>query len=587
MSTTPESEFNLENLFLPSWAAKPADARRFEHVTGEEGHRGERGDRSDRGPRRGGGGGGGGGGFGGGGGGGGRPRGGQGGGERSGSRPAGAGGRGEGRGGPGGGGGGGDRRQGEGRGRDRTEEPREPQVQLPELDVEIFPEPKGVESLVRQIKLSGRAYPMFEIAALVLQKPERYVVRFAVAKKPDGKPVQQLFVFNLDNTLWLSEADVVRYALDKHFNTFYATEKTPAEAPKGNYTFVAQCGMSGVLLGPPNFHGYQEKLRALHTERFGRMPFEAFKARVKIVRDEAVVKQWLEEQSFKLGYSCLNVPEPKKLNTRDEVEQHFRETHLPALLQPVESWEMSGAAARNILSTPLRTIARRVVEDLTRFPLKLVTFLSVQFAGAGLQFFKVNKTITHVSVARPHFLDLAATPVSDSLKSIVEYLDAHPKCTRRQLVEALAPTPAAAPATPAAAGAEGAPADAAPPAVPEPTPAQKVIIADLHWLVHQGHVIEFANGYMETAKRPLPKPTPAPRPQPQPKATPAAAATPTPAVTATVASVAAAPASTEAPAASAVVTAEVQPAAPPPTPEPAPAAAPAAPAVPETPTPTA
>ena len=585
MSTTPESEFNLENLFLPAWAAKPADARRFEHVTGEEGHRGERGDRSDRSPRRGGGGGGGGGFGGGGGGGGGRPRGGQGGGERSGPRPAGAGGRGDARGGPGGGGGG-DRRQGDARGRDRVEEPREPQVQLPELDVEIFPEPKGVESLVRQIKLSGRAYPMFEIAALVLQKPERYVVRFAVVKQPDGKPVQQLFVFNLDNTLWLSEADVVRYALDKHFNTFYATEKTAAEAPKGNYTFVAQCGMSGVLLGPPNFHGYQEQLRALHTEQFSRMPFEAFKARVKIVRDEAVVKQWIEEQSFKLGYSCLNVPEPKKLATRDEVEQHFRETHLPALLQPVESWEMNGAAARNILSTPLRTIARRVVEDLNRFPLKLVTFLSQQFAGAGLQFFKVNKTITHVSVARPHFLDLVATPVSDSLKHIVEYLDAHPKCTRRQLVEALSPTPAAPSAIPAAPGAAGAPAAADSPAAPEPTPAQKAIIADLHWLVHQGHVIEFANGYMETAKRPLVKPTPPPRPQPQPRPTPAVAAASTPVTAATVA---AAPAIAETPAASAVVTApEVQPAAPVPAPTPTPEQpAAAAPVAPETPTPAA
>ncbi len=575
MSTTPESEFNLENLFLPAWAAKPADARRFEHVTGEEGHRGERGDRSDRSPRRGGGGGGGGGFGGGGGGGGGRPRGGQGGGERSGPRPPGGGGRGDGRGGPGGGGGGG--RQGDARGRDRAEEPREPQVQLPELDVEIFPEPKGVESLVRQIKLSGRAYPMFEIAALVLQKPERYVVRFAVVKRPDGKPVQQLYVFNLDNTLWLSESDVVRYALDKHFNTFYATEKTAAEAPKGNYTFVAQCGMSGVLLGPPNFHGYQEQLRALHTERFSRMPFDAFKARVKIVRDEAVVKQWIEEQSFKLDYSCLNVPEPKKLKTRDEVEQHFRETHLPALLQPVESWEMNGAAARNILSTPLRTIARRVVEDLNRFPLKLVTFLSQQFAGAGLQFFKVNKTITHVSVARPHFLDLAATPVSDSLKSIVEYLDAHPKCTRRQLVEALAPTPAAPPATPAAAGAEGAPAAAATPAVPEPTPAQKAIIADLHWLVHQGHVIEFANGFMETAKRPLVKPTPPPRP---PKPTPAVAPASAPAAVAA-ATVAATPAIAESPAASTAVAAPEVPSSAP-TPEPP---AVVAPVVPETPTP--
>lgn len=105
-------------------------------------------------------------------------------------------------------------------------------MQLPELDVEIFPEPKGVESLVRQIKLSGRAYPMFEIAALVLQKPERYVVRFAVAKKPDGKPVQQLFVFNLDNTLWLSEADVVRYALTSISTRFTRRRRRPRKRPR-------------------------------------------------------------------------------------------------------------------------------------------------------------------------------------------------------------------------------------------------------------------------------------------------------------------------------------------------------------------
>ena len=32
------------------------------------------------------------------------------------------------------------------------------------------------------------------------------------------------------------------------------------------------------------------------------------------------------------------------------------------------------------------------------------------------------------------------------------------------------------------------------------------MIADLHWLIHQGHVIEFANGTLETAKKPAPRP---------------------------------------------------------------------------------
>jgi hypothetical protein len=33
-----------------------------------------------------------------------------------------------------------------------------------------------------------------------------------------------------------------------------------------------------------------------------------------------------------------------------------------------------------------------------------------------------------------------------------------------------------------------------------------LLIADLHWLVHQGHVLEFADGKLDTAKKPLPKP---------------------------------------------------------------------------------
>ncbi|HLZ54959.1 MAG TPA: hypothetical protein VKS19_10805, partial [Verrucomicrobiae bacterium] len=39
--------------------------------------------------------------------------------------------------------------------------------------------------------------------------------------------------------------------------------------------------------------------------------------------------------------------------------------------------------------------------------------------------------------------------------------------------------------------------------------------ADLHWLVHQGHVIEFADGRLETAKKPAPRP---PKPEKKPVA---------------------------------------------------------------------
>jgi len=129
---------------------------------------------------------------------------------------------------------------------------------------------------------------------------------------------------------------------------------------------------------------------------------------------------------------------------------------------------------------------------------------------------------------------MEATPVSDGVRHIVEYINSKPRCSRRQLIETLAPSPAPTPKpipvpTPASSSNEPAPADGAasatqasgepqrapelaPTQTHEPTTEQTAVISDLHWLVHQGHVIEFANGTLETAKKPVPKP---PRPEPK------------------------------------------------------------------------
>lgn len=465
MSTAADTDFDLELHFLPAWAKKAPDQNRYEHFAGEtrRPERDDRGPRRDRGQRRDD-----------------RSRGPR---DRSkgppsrGPRP---------------------RRDEERRGGEKARPAPPP---LPDVTVAFIPDDKGVESLARQIKMTGRAYPLFDIAQMILQKPERHNVTLTPKKGPEDKPLQPLYVCALDDTVWLSEEEAVRYVLDKHFATFYQPERTKIDGPKGTYTFVAQCGMSGVILGPPNYHDYQNQLRKLHAERFSRMPFEAFKARVKIVKDEEVVKKWLEEQSWKTEFVCLNMPEALKLGSRDEVEKHFREVHLPNIIKQVDTVKMTGTASRSLRSATLVRAVRYAWEDQKRFPLQIATVLSQQFASHGLQFFKVNKTITHVAVARPHYLDLETVPVSDGIRKIVQHINEHPRRSRRDLIEALAPGSQA--SEPPSAATE------APSAAPEVT----AIIGDLHWLVHQGHVIEFANGALETAKKPVlrpPKPALAP-----------------------------------------------------------------------------
>ena len=536
MSNVPDLDLNLDNLFQPAWAQGKTESNKFAKFTGNEGVKPERrfsdkpGER--RAPRRDGAGAGGGGGFGGGGG------------DRRGGPPRGAGG--------GGGAKFGDRKGGGfGRRDDRRDERSErpaPPAPLPEFNVAFIPEEKGVEQLSRQIKMTGRAYPLFQIALLILDKAERYSVQLTAKKKADGT-AEKLFTCALDDTPWTSEDEAVAHVLKNHFGTFYQAERTATEPPKGVYTFVAQCGMSGVILGPPNNHDYQNQLRKLHTEKFSRMPFDMFKSRVKIVKDEAVVKKWIEEQSFKTEFVCLNVPEPLKLPSMEEVEKHFRATHKDSIIKPVETLVIPGLPSRSLRSTGLQRLIRQEWEHQKHFPLPISTKLSQQFAQHGLQFFKVNKTVTHVSVARPQFLDIESNPVSDGIKRIVEFINANAKCTRKKLIEALAPTPpkptvipvvapAPEPAAPKVEGETAAAPAATPakPAAPEPTPEQTAVMVDLHWLIHQGAVLEFADGRMETAKKPAPKPVKAEKkaPEARPTAEAGAVATAEPAAEAVI-----------------------------------------------------
>ena len=240
------------------------------------------------------------------------------------------------------------------------------------------------------------------------------------------------------------------------------------------------------------------------------MPFEVYKARVKIVRDEEVVKKWVEDQSWKTEYVCLNMPEPLKLADhgggretfpRDPQGKHHqagRNAHddRHGCAHPAQPGTGAPGAHRLGRSKAFPAADRDGAQPAIR--------------GTGLQFFKVNKTITHVSVARPHYLDLEATPVSEGVKADRRF---HQRPSEMHAAAAVGCTGACAAAARLSSrsslrSAEPAPSSqtAEPVARRQPTPEQTAVIADLHWLIHQGHVIEFANGILETAKKPVPKP---------------------------------------------------------------------------------
>lgn len=440
----------------------------------------------------------------------------------------------------------------------RRDAPPEPLVPL---ELEMRPDPAGVISLARQIKLSGRSYPLLEVASLVMQKPDRYEVTFSLQRDKDGNPIQRLWVCSLDESVWLSESEASRHTLKAHFDTFYQTDRQPCDPPKGTWTLVGM--FDDILLGPPNYHGYQEKLREVHAQRAPRLPFDIFKSKVRIVKDEASVKAWLESQSSRLQYTALNVPEATTLMSMAEVEAHFMRTHAANLIKEVDHYALRRGEGAPRLPEPMQRLLRVSLERERKFPIRTMTALSGAFAQAGLQFYKRDKTVVQVCVARPRYLDLESISVSVGVKKIIDFIESHPGSTRKRLIETLAPTqvlppptvapvvpevehaptPVAADVVPVAPTTEVPVAEAAVPpaevsgeqhppvaaatasappvellsAPTGPSHAQQAVLNDLHWLIHQGHVIEFANGVLETAKKPLTRPEPAPQPPKQPR----------------------------------------------------------------------
>lgn len=386
------------------------------------------------------------------------------------------------------------------------------------IEVTFHPEEKGFAAMIEAMKQNQRAYTLFDIAKLVLNKPERHVVKFTRQAVANSTP-EPLFLVMPGENIFLRQDEAVRFALRQHAVTISKEKKTPIDPPKGNFTFVNRCGLTGVWLGPPNYHEYQSRLVRHHQSRLRHMHFEEFKSRIQTVKDPEAVKAWVDSMSFKNEYECLLDPEPKTFSTRDELEKHFVENHLAQFVTSAPEVRISGVASRQLQNPALLETLRLTWEQERKFPLKTANEMRGRLRHEGFHFFKDPKGITFISRIKPQKFE-SIGHLSEQIQKIIVFLREHVGCKRKRLVEHFAP--AAATSAPPVDVPAVTP-DAGAPAVPAPVmpSAEDRVLADLHWLIQDGYVVEFSDGRLwAQADRP---------PQPVSTKKPKSAATETPA----------------------------------------------------------
>lgn len=221
----------------------------------------------------------------------------------------------------------------------------------------LIADPRSVEAVARQIKASGRAYSVFDVARLFMQDRARFFVRMRAMKPrpPQGKPEAgaeappappappEVYECLVDGSFWLSHEEAIRHVLrSPAIEKFYRAENVTLDAPKGKFTAIAVCGFSGIPLGPPNHHDFQRNVARLHRERFSNMALDWYKSRVVIEKDEATLSRWQESQTMSVQY----IPLMPRADGEGEVaaEAVAEVAAAPAAEAVVEGVEVAAAA---------------------------------------------------------------------------------------------------------------------------------------------------------------------------------------------------------------------------------------------------
>jgi len=388
----------------------------------------------------------------------------------------------------------------------------------PYFNLAFYPDDTGFSALVKAMRGSCRTFELFEIARLILAKNDRFVAVLTRSQPETGdaptapaRSTAPIYLSVQDGLPFDTEDEALAHAMGRHLDRYFDQAVVEVDPPKGSFPFVNRCTLSGELLGPPNYHRYQQIVQQHHAARFSGMPFDQYRERIETVRDPEVVNQWLEKMkktnryTWKLG---AEGEQPVTFDTVEEARAHLLATARDRVVKTMETVRFPGKLIETLPPGEIRRAIEGQIERQRRFPLDTANALRGRLRREGFTIVKKgSKGISYVCAVKRKFRVPGQT-FATSIGALIGFIEANPMISVRELPLkmlgfALPPAPPAptAPvladaAAPAAEPAPSAPVEAA--LTPEQQEKLKRVTMDLHWLVHEGYVTEFADGRLFT-----------------------------------------------------------------------------------------
>ena len=340
------------------------------------------------------------------------------------------------------------------------------------LQVRFLPEQNQLLGLIRQVSNAKRAYPLIDLARLLLAKEGCCFVKLQVE---DGAEDASLYQCKQCRSISMNEEELVSHVVSTHFDDSFEMQEREGEAIDGAFVCVARCGLSGRLLGPSNHHSFSDMVNQIHTSLYPHMTLEEYKRRIETSHETEDVEKWRAESAQVRVYRLKDTPEGEWL-TWSEAYTLMRDTVAPSSVQRMRRVSLPEDVAKTVKDAAIKRAIRDEWRREEHFPIQLSFALRAAFRHKHMHIFKEGdgKGVNFVTSIEPKAI--TADHTVPAIRDMLTFVQENPGCTRPDLLGALSPE--------------------ATPESPEVVELQKT----LHWLVEKGHLVEFYNG---TFKVPL------------------------------------------------------------------------------------
>ena len=337
-----------------------------------------------------------------------------------------------------------------------------------EAEVKILPETKALGTIIRKLQGDTHAYKLKDLAYFFLDNPSSVLLKITPKAKQGGEgrdagDARREVFYQCKACGFAStdQGDILEHVVSAHLGEYYDSKEVECEPPKGNFNCVAKCGLSGVLLGPPNIHEFGAVVKEMIRTKYPEMSEEQYRSHIEMVRDADTIEEWRKGATKRTMFFAKGTADQEGAQglTREQAEGEFKRTILPSLIDQPKHLMITAEVA---MKSPVKTLqwaVRDAVEAERRAPYNMCFALRGAFHHRKLKFFRVNEARGQEFVTNVEYKEFDAEHAIPELAAAAKWVSEHPCCDKSEF------------------------------------PAE---IADfeksLSWLVTTGHAVAFTNG---------------------------------------------------------------------------------------------